>query len=131
MIAADKDALLCDMAQTYQIYDLRAVPVSTLARLACGLREDSRIRMSLSGTRLTVTETLLAGIVDRLGQLVWMQSVDGQKGRNRPKSILELLQGKSSEEKQSTILAFDTPEEFEAALKAARTGGEPHGDGTG
>ena len=127
MLAVDEDALVCDLAETSQIFDYRAVPVPMLAWLVCGLREDSRVRMAASHSRLTTTEILLAGIVDRLGQLVWMQTVDGQKGRNRPVSILDLLQGKPSEEKEGAIKTFDSPEEFEAALSAARAGGEVNG----
>lgn len=43
MIATDQDALICDMAETYGIFDLQALPVATLATLAVGLRENSRI----------------------------------------------------------------------------------------
>lgn len=84
--------------------------------------------MATSGNKLTVTETLLAGIVDRLSQLVWMQSADGQKGINRPESIYNLLQGISGgESKNGGTMAFDTAEEFEAALRAAKAGGEENG----
>ena len=41
MMALDREALLCDLAETYGIYDVRALPVSTLAVLASGLRENS------------------------------------------------------------------------------------------
>ncbi len=128
MLAADEDALICDLVETYQIFDYRAVPVQLLARLACGLRENSRIRMILSGSRLPTAEILLAGMVDRLGQLVWMLSEDGTQGRNRPESILELLQGTGEEkEKEGAVRTFDTPAEFEAALSAAK-GGEDSGN---
>ena len=63
MISADRDALLCDFAETYGIYDFRALPAFTLATLAVGLRDDSRIKMKMHGTRITRTETLLAGAV--------------------------------------------------------------------
>ena len=42
MAARDEDALVCDMAETYHIFDYRALPLFLAARLACGLREDSR-----------------------------------------------------------------------------------------
>jgi len=87
MIALDEDAFICDMAETYQIYDYRAVPCKLLGTLAAGLREDSRIRMKASGVKAGDDTRLLADIADATHMLVWFQSEDGQKGRHRPKSI--------------------------------------------
>jgi len=47
MLAIDEDALICDMAQVYHVTDIRALPVKTLAVLACGLPADARIRAAL------------------------------------------------------------------------------------
>lgn len=110
-MAADADALLCDLAETYGIFDYRALPVQTLATLAAGLRDDSRIKMRLSGVKVAKNEMLLAAAVDRLSLLVWMQTEDGRQNRNRPKSIFAVLCG---EEKQnSDVTAFDSAEDFE------------------
>lgn len=49
MYAADRDALICDMAETYHIFDVWSVPVPMFATLACGLRSNSRIKMKLAG----------------------------------------------------------------------------------
>ena len=43
MIAIDEDALICDLAETYQIYDYRRLPVQTVAVFSLGLRDNSRI----------------------------------------------------------------------------------------
>ena len=43
MLAVDRDALMCDLAETYGILDLYAHPAQLIATLATGLREDSRI----------------------------------------------------------------------------------------
>lgn len=43
MISLDRDALLCDLAETYHIYSLRGLPARTLATLVSGLRADARI----------------------------------------------------------------------------------------
>ena len=129
MLAADEDALICDLAETYHIFDCRAVPLQMLARLCCGLRENSRIRMILAGTRADTTQILLAGIADRLGNLVWMLSEDGHKGIHQPASVLAgLLDGEPGGEEQSgAIRTFATPEAYEAAMRAAR-GGDGRGD---
>lgn len=132
MIAADEDALICDLAETYGIFAYRALPVKLLATLASGLRADSRIKMILAGTKASEETLLLAGIADRMGQLVWMQSMDGSKGKNRPKSILSiLLQDQPSEEDEGPIMTFETAEQYEAAMAAAKRcarGGEENSD---
>ena len=66
MIALDEGALVCDMAETYHIYDMRALPVETLATLACGLREDSRIKLKMSGLKYVPLEVLLVRVHDLL-----------------------------------------------------------------
>lgn len=48
LYAYDRDALLCDMAETYGVFDLRALPLQTVAVLAQGLRPDSRIMLRLA-----------------------------------------------------------------------------------
>lgn len=109
MISVDRNALICDMAETYHIYDLRGLPARTLATLAFGLRADSRIKMRLSDQQLRVNTILLAAIADRLGLLVWAQTEDGRRGRNRPQSIIDALTGA-----EDAPQGYSTPEEFEA-----------------
>jgi hypothetical protein len=113
MISANRDALLCDMAETYGIYDLRALPVSTLATLAVGLREDSRIRMYMNGTKITRLEMLLAAAVDRLSLLWWSKTEDAQNNKNRPKSMLTIMLGEQTEP-SGNVEAFETVDEFES-----------------
>lgn len=122
MMAADRSALACDLAETYGIFDYRALPASLLATLAAGLREDSRIKMRLSGGKLPRSDMLLAAAVDRLSLLLWVQSEDGAHNRNRPPSILDILLG---EEYTGNVMAFDSGEDFEAAW--ARITGVGHG----
>ena len=120
MIAADREALVCDMAETYGIFDLHAVPAQLLATLAVGLRGDSRIKMKLNNMKVTPDTMLLAAAVDRLSFLVWAKSKDGAAGRNRPKSIVEELTREKGEQTQTQ--GFMTPEDFD--LEWARlTGG--------
>ena len=102
------------MAETYHIYDLRALPVRKLATLALGLSKDSRVMMAMAGAKLTTEETLLCLVVDRLSTLAWMQSKDGAAGRNSPKSILEQL---TKEKPKADFETFTSLEEFEAARR--------------
>ena len=120
MMAEDHDAFVCDLAETYGIFNYRALPADLLATLAVGLREDSRIKMRLSGGKVTRNEMLLAAAVDRLSLLVWFLS---KEGTERPKSILDALLG-VEREKESTV-AFETGADFDAEWK--RLTGVKHG----
>lgn len=111
MIALDEDALVCDLAETYHIYDYRSLPCKKVAIFSCGLREDSRIKMKMTGAKITIDQTMLAVIVDRLGLLAWMNSKDGTKGINRPKSLLEEISG-GMESNPKTVVGFSTSNDF-------------------
>ena len=120
MIATDRSALICDLAETYGIYDMQALPVSTLAALASGLRDDSRIKMKLSGTRVDQKTLLLAMAVDNLQFLSWTKTKSAQDGQNRPKSIAQALL--QVEEKRQNV-AYASGDEFDAAWKRLAGGG--------
>lgn len=113
----DSDALLCDLAETYNVYDLKALPVSTLARLSIGLRDNSRIKMKMSGAKAPFETLLMLAILDDLHWLRWSKTKDAQKKRNMPESLLNTFLNGKEEQK---ITAFKTPEEFERRLAELR-----------
>lgn len=121
MIAADRDALICDLAETYGIYDMQALPVSTLAVLASGLRENSRIKIKMSGMKTDHKTLLLAMAVDNLRFLSWAKTEAAQDGKGRPKSIARVLLGQVEEKPQNA--AYGSGAEFDAAWKRL-SGGE-------
>ena len=110
MRARNEDALICDFAETYHVFDYMALPARTAATLAAGLPPDSRIKRELTGQKQTTEIMLLAAITDALNTLVWFKTEDGHKGINRPTSILREL----TDEKEQ-VVAFDSIEEYEAA----------------
>lgn len=127
MISTDEDALVCDLAETYQIYDYKQLPLNQVAVLAYGLRDDSRIKQIMSNQIVPLETTLLASIVDRLSLSLWLQTKDGQKGVNRPASIADqLIKRDKSENDEKDYLVFESGEDFENYRKAllAKTGGE-------
>ena len=127
MIALDEDALVCDLAETYQIYDYKQLPLNEVAVFAYGLRDDSRIKQIMSNQIVPLETTLLASIVDRLSLSLWLQTKDGQKGVNRPASIAAMLTKNNKEESdERDYLVFESGEDFENYRKAllAKTGGE-------
>lgn len=119
MTAADEDALVCDYAETYHIYNYRGLPLRYAAALACGLREDSRIKLKMSGQKISVETFLQAAGVDALNTLVWFKTEDARRRRNRPKSILAIL---TQDKESMKPMAFSSPEAFEAKRKEL-TGG--------
>ena len=120
MLALDRNALICDLAETYMIYDYRRVPGRTLGILAAGLGPNSRIGKVINGVRGCVSEILLARILDGIMFICWSKTEDGQKNRNRPKSVASefFISEDKNKAKATTI------EDFEA-IRRKITGGQP------
>lgn len=126
MISLDENALICDLAETYQIYDYKQLPVLMVAVFSCGLREDSRIKMLLSDQKVSLDTLLLAGVNDNLNLLLWLKTKDGQKGLNKPTLITDSLT--TEPKKESKEVVFSSGEDFEwtrnEILKNMEFGGE-------
>ena len=111
MIYLDEDALICDFAETYNIYNYQALSPIMAGVLACGLRADSRIKMKMTDQSIDINTMLNAVIADRLAILIWQRTKDGQDGVNFPDSILRDL---LNEKKESDHMVFDNGAEFDA-----------------
>lgn len=109
MLNADEEALICDLAETYQIFNYREMSPLLVATLAVGLRENSRIKMY--DYKTSFLNILLASILDKLNLLVWLNTKDAETGRNRPVSILDSLIGENSNESEN--MSFASAEDFE------------------
>ena len=120
MLKTDEDAVICDLAETYHIYNYKELPPVTVALFCDGLRDDSRIKLKMADQRVSMDTLLLASIVDRLSVLVWFKTKDGQKGKNQPKSIVDSI-NKSVREKEEMV--FETSEDFEKAKNKILRGG--------
>lgn len=128
MMARGPDELLCDMTQYYGIWNYEALPAPVAAALAAGLPPEARIRRKLSGQDADLQELLLAAIADRLSILVWFQTKDGQKGRRRPKSLVDLLAGEEPRNSSGDVEAFASIEAFEAAMAKRQIEGKNDGE---
>lgn len=117
MVKTNENALICDLAETYQIYDYKQLPVTLVAVLACGLKNDSRVKLQMSQSKYTVEQSLLVGILDRLTLLVYAKTKDAQKGKNYPK----LLGSSLTEEKE--IVGFTSSKDFEEVRNRILKGG--------
>lgn len=117
MINECEDILICDLAETYGIYDYKAMKPSLIATLAVGLPESSRVMRKYSGLSLTIDQMLLAMIEDSLNGLIW--GMGGKRRGKRPKSILKLLTEREKKQKDE-LMSFRSPEEYEAWMARKR-----------
>ena len=116
MLNFDRDALMCDLAETYHIYDYRSLPCKMVATFSCGLRENSRIKMKIAGIVPIPEQVLMAAIADGARLTAWLQSKDGMTGENRPKSLLGMLIDEESKDEKN-IRIFESGEDFDKEWK--------------
>lgn len=110
MINLDEDALICDLAETYQIFDYRSLPLRLVATLSAGLRDNSRIKLKLADMPVDLETLILASIADNLALFRAGFSKDKP---SKPFLFTEAIQS----ETKPKVKGFRTAEEFEAALK--------------
>lgn len=118
MINLDEDALICDLAETYQIYDYRSLPVKLVATLSAGLRENSRIKLKAVDSEVSLDTFILAAIADNLTLL--RMSFAKKDASRKLFFFTEALQGNNKQ--QTKTMGFKTAKEFEATLKRIRGG---------
>ena len=120
MIAFDKAAWMCDLAETYGIYDYRSLPLSTVATFSAGLREDSRIKQKLRGENVPRDTLLLAMIYDNISRvLVALGAIEN------PQFIVDILLGNVTEEvtEHKTFMDAESyEEERQRILKGIKDG---------
>lgn len=111
MVATDEDALICDLLETYGVKNYRELPPKTVAALYFGLTPNSRTKSRQMGLDVPLDTFLLAQAVDALHLLCWLNSKDGEKGRNRPERISDKLKHK---EPVGDNGRFESGEDFES-----------------
>lgn len=119
MIEFDEDALICDLAETYNILDYRSLPPSLVATLSVGLRDNSRIKMKASGLNVSQDTLLLASIADRVEMFRYGFTDAAKNGKKPPALLVDMLTG-GSNNKSSGVARFSTPDEFDATLARLR-----------
>ena len=107
-----EDDFICDMAETYHVFNWRGLPLKTAAILAGGLSQDSRCVRKINGQKLTSSEYTQLAILDELRLIRWLNTADAAKGKNRPDSVLGTLL-----KPPTKATGFATAEEFEAKRK--------------
>ena len=122
MIDFDEAALICDLAETYHIYDYRSLPVQTVATLSAGLRDNSRIKMAAADVAVTQDTLLLATIADLVDAVIYMFADESSKRSYKRLNAVSAVLGEEQKENKSGVKGFATVEELEAALASFETG---------
>ena len=122
MLKTDEDALICDFAETYHVYDWRSLPVRTAATLAAGLRDTSRIQMKMAGIQCNLDRLILAGIYDAARIANWQRSKDGQTGRSKPELMAPKLLEQEKKRDANAVEAFEDGDAFKLAREKLLNG---------
>lgn len=69
--------------------------------------------MKASESKVPINTLLLAGILDRLSLILWQRTKDGQRNRNRPKSISDQLLGKNKDNHSKSERSFESVSDFD------------------
>ena len=93
--------------------DFRALPLRLAATLAFGLPPESRSKMKLIGEEIPLEKKMQAAMVDSLRHVDWV--LCGAQGK-APSSLLSVMAGE--QEDGGMVQSFDSPEEFDAAMRA-------------
>lgn len=117
MLSTDRDALICDMAETYGVFDIYALPVPLLAVLASGLRDDSRIKLKMAGLSGLPITAMIARAADDIALLLYSFTQDAADGKNQPQLFTDLMTGASGSTKKEKGTGFESAEAFDAAWR--------------
>lgn len=117
MEALDKDALICDFAQYYNIYDYLQYGVTKAAIYAYGLPEDSRIKKKIQNRSYDMATFWQVAVIDVLKGFRYSFEKCHYKSVEKPESTLDALTGRMNENDNAS---FESKEEFEAAVRKAK-----------
>ena len=120
MFNVGEDELICDLAETYHIFNWKELPPSLVATLSIGLDPDSRIKRKISNKTIAFRDMLLALIIDGINTLIWQGTKDGQKNRNKPESLYKRLTEQDNKNKED-LEVFDSIEAYEAWYASKRS----------
>jgi hypothetical protein len=110
MLGFDRDAVVCDLAETYNVLDYKTLPVMTLATLCAGLHDDSRIKMEIAGLQRISPTFAAIRAADTLTIINY--ALTAKHGAKLPTLYQDVM---TSKQKQKKTTGFSSIEEFENA----------------
>lgn len=124
----DEDALVCDLAETYGIYDYKQLPLLKVAVFAYGLSDDSRIKRRFSQQKVDLDTLILASLYDQFNVL--LNAYSNGKGDQLP-SLTDTLMDRPTQSTRKEHV-FQSREDFNRArqqlLEELRKEGDERGD---
>ncbi|MBR4406079.1 MAG: hypothetical protein IKT30_06865 [Bacteroidaceae bacterium] len=106
------------MAETYHIFNWKELPPSLVATLSVGLSNDSRIKRKIIKQKVEFRDLLLALLIDGVNTLIWQNSKDGAKNRNRPESLFKKFTEENKPKEELEV--FGSTEAFELWYRSKR-----------
>ena len=122
MIRDDESILICDLAETYGVFEYRQLPLHVVAALFSGLRDNSRLRQKIDGIHGDEKDVMLAFIADGISA-IYSALTGTKQGKSLTKQMFERTQVDDSEEgrrESARGAVFESAEDF----MKARYGGE-------
>ena len=89
-----------------------------VATLSVGLSNDSRIKRKISQQVVGFHDLLLAMVIDGIHTLIWQNSKDGAKNRNRPESLFKKFTEPAK--KKEELEVFTSIEAYEVWYQSKR-----------
>lgn len=118
MRVVHEDALICDFAQFYHVYDIDELDVRTAAILTAGLPKESRLVKKLTGNKPDQETILMASILDTVRNIEYaVFQAHSKKKLQKPQSVMKKLLGIDDNKKQNNLREFRSADEFEIARK--------------
>lgn len=116
--------MVCDLAETYNIYNYEQLPVERAAVFVCGLREDARI-WRVFGYK-DIDREIQTMIYDKLNWIAWTKTEAAQDGQAPPERLFDKLFGEPKENPDAAM-QFDSPEDFKRAWERITHGNNDRG----
>lgn len=116
MLNVDEDALVCDLAETYNIYNYKGLSLLKAATFSCGLRYDSRIKLKVADAKVSNDTLMIASILDQVNFIAWSKTDDATRGYGRPKRVVDVLMGKEEIRENESFVDADEFERMRRSL---------------
>ncbi|MDD6366225.1 MAG: hypothetical protein PUG17_04140 [Stecheria intestinalis] len=104
---------MCDLAEAYHLYDMKALRPSQIAVLVSGLGANSRVSKKRNGIVNELPDQLFeAVLIDKLTNVIWLLADHSE--REYPPRITDWIFGKDQQQDnaQKNVRSFDSQEDF-------------------
>lgn len=117
--------MVCDLAETYNIYNYEQLPVERVAVFVCGLRDNARVWQKLG--KNNIDRELLVLIYDKLNWIAWTNTEAAHNGEAPPPRLFDKLFNIEQQEPDDETVKFDSPEDFKTAWERIKNGNDNRG----